>query len=75
MYILYMQVHTHIFIISKYEVKHTHEVLYYITESMSVRQENEKNNFCYKCGRFPFGGFLHEIGFSLSKFITLNDRV
>lgn len=70
-----MQVHTHIFIISKYEVKHTHEVLYYITESMSVRQENEKNSFCYKCGRFPFGGFLHEIGFSLSKFITLNDRV
>lgn len=74
MYILYMQVQTQIFIIGKYEVKHT-QVLYYITESMSVRQENEKNNFCYKCGRFPFGGFLHEIGFFLLKFITLNDRV
>lgn len=37
--VLYMHVHTHIFIISKYEVKNT-QVLYYITESMSVRQEN-----------------------------------
>lgn len=34
--ILYMYVHTHIFIISKYVVKDT-QVFYYITESMSVR--------------------------------------
>lgn len=44
MYILYMHVHTHIFIISKYEVKNT-QVLHYKTESMSVRQENVEEQF------------------------------
>lgn len=35
MYILYMHVHTHIFIISKYEVKNT-QVLYYITTIFAI---------------------------------------
>lgn len=54
-YILCMYVQTHIFIISKYEVKDA-QVLYYITESISVRLGKWRRRpiFCNKYRHFPF---------------------
>lgn len=70
-----MYVQTHIFIISKYEVKDA-QVLYYITESISVRLGkwrrpifcNKYKTFSVFCSYFIKPGFFFEI-------FNLNDRV
>lgn len=68
-YILCMYVQTHIFIISKYEVKDA-QVLYYITESISVRLGKWRRRpiFAINIDIFRFLFLFHQTGFFFSKF-------
>lgn len=67
-YILCMYVQTHIFIISKYEVKDA-QVLYYITESISVRLGKWRRPiFCNKYRHFPFFVLISSNRVFFSKF-------
>lgn len=63
-YILCMYVQTHIFIISKYEVKDA-QVLYYITESRSVRLGKWRRRpiFAINIDIFRFLFLFHQTGF------------
>lgn len=72
-----MYVQTHIFIISKYEVKDAH-VLYYITESISVRLGKWRRRpiFAINIDTFRFLFLFHQTGFFFFfEIFNLNDRV
>lgn len=70
-----MYVQTHIFIISKYEVKDA-QVLYYITESRSVRLGKWRRRpiFAINIDIFRFCSYFIKPGFFFEIF-NLNDRV
>lgn len=71
-----MYVQTHIFIISKYEVKDA-QVLYYITESISVRLGKWRRRpiFAINIDIFRFFVLISSNRFFFLEIFNLNDRV
>lgn len=71
-----MYVQTHIFIISKYEVKDA-QVLYYITESRSVRLGKWRRRpiFAINIDIFRFFVLISSNRFFFLEIFNLNDRV
>lgn len=71
-----MYVQTHIFIISKYEVKDA-EVLYYITESISVRLGKWRRRpiFAINIDIFRFFVLISSNRVFFLEIFNLNDRV